>query len=66
MIQRCFYDILTIKAKKEFTTKSEFCMSVYYQWIEKGFVSDSQMKYLEKGFNGNSKNRSYYRIIKDT
>ena len=55
MIQIAFYNILTTKAKKEFTTKSEFCMSVYYQWLEKGFVSDSQMKYLEKGFNGNSK-----------
>ena len=65
MIQIAFYNILTTKAKKEFTTKSEFCMSVYYQWLEKGFVSDSQMKYLEKGFNGNSKNRSYYRTIKE-
>lgn len=61
MIERNFYNILTTKAKKEFTTKSEFCMSVYRFWQDKGYVTDSQMNYLEKGFNGLSKNRSYYK-----
>lgn len=28
-IEQAFYDILTCKAKKEFTTASSFCMSVY-------------------------------------
>ncbi len=61
MIERNFYNILTARAKKEFTTKSEFCMSVYRFWQEKGYVTESQMHNLEKGFNGISKNRSYYR-----
>ena len=61
-IQRKFYDILTDKAKKEFTTKSEYCLSVYNFWLNNGYITDNQMKYLEKGFNGISKNKSYYGI----
>ena len=55
MIERNFYSILSAKAKRE------FCMSVYRFWQDKGYVTDSQMSYLEKGFNGVSKNKSYYR-----
>ncbi len=61
MINNKFYTILTPKAKKEFTTKSDFCMSVYRFWEEKGYITENQMFYLEKGFNGIAKNRSYYR-----
>lgn len=61
MIERNFYNLLTAKAKKEFTTKSEFCMSVYRFWQERNFITEAQMNNLEKGFNGVSKNRSYYR-----
>lgn len=64
MINKKFYEILTQKAKKEFTTRSDYCTSVYRFWEEKGYVTENQMKFLEKGFNGNNKNRSYYGIRK--
>lgn len=57
-----FLSSLTDKARKVFTTKSEFCMSVYNFWQEKGYITESQMANLEKGFNGTAKNRSYYGI----
>lgn len=57
-----FLSSLTDKARKVFTTKSEFCLSVYRFWQEKGYITASQMSHLEKGFNGVSKNRSYYGI----
>lgn len=62
MIKKEFYAALTQTAKKQFTTKSDYCMSVYRFWEENGYVSNMQMNYLEKGFNGNQKNRSYYGI----
>ena len=55
MINKKFYEILTQQAKKEFTTKSEYCISVYRFWEEKGYVTENQMKFLKKGFNGNNK-----------
>ena len=55
-IETAFYDILTCKAKKEFTTASSFCMSVYVSWKERGYITQSQMENLEKGFNGQAKN----------
>lgn len=63
-IEKAFYDILTCKAKKEFTTASSYHMSVYEFWKEKGYVTPLQMEYLEKGFNGQAKNKSYYNVLK--
>lgn len=63
-IETAFYDILTCKAKKEFTTASSFCLSVYEFWKERGYITQPQMENLEKGFNGLAKNKSYYNILK--
>lgn len=57
-----FLSSLSDKARKAFTTKSEFCMSVYTFWQEKGYITESQMANIEKGFNGVAKNRSYFGI----
>lgn len=65
-IETAFYDILTCKAKKEFTTASSFCMSVYSFWQEKGSITSSQMENLEKGFNGQAKNKSYYNVLRNS
>lgn len=62
-IEQAFYDILTCKARQEFTTASSFCMSVYEFWKERGYISSLQMKNIEKGFNGQAKNKSYYRVL---
>ncbi|NBK98207.1 MAG: hypothetical protein EOM50_09325 [Erysipelotrichia bacterium] len=62
-IKTAFYDILTCKAKKEFTTASSYHMSVYEFWKERGYITPLQMGYLEKGFNGQAKNKSYYRVL---
>ncbi len=64
-IEQAFYDILTCKAKKEFTTASSFCMSVYWFWRDRGYITQLQMENLEKGFNGEAKNRSYYNVLKN-
>ena len=63
-IEQSFYDALTPQAKKEFTTASSYHMSVYDFWKERGYITPLQMEYLEKGFNGQSKNKSYYNILK--
>ena len=63
-IEQSFYDVLTSQAKKEFTTASSYHMSVYDFWKERGYITPLQMDYLEKGFNGQSKNKSYYNILK--
>ena len=63
-IEQSFYDVLTPQAKKEFTTASSYHMSVYDFWKERGYITPLQMEYLEKGFNGQSKNKSYYNILK--
>ena len=63
-IETTFYDVLTCKAKKEFTTASSFCMSVYGFWKERGYITPLQMDYLETGYNGEAKNKSYHNILK--
>ena len=64
-IEQAFYDILTCKAKNEFTTASSYHMSVYDFWKERGYITPLQMEYLEKGFNGQAKNKSYYNVLKN-
>ena len=64
-IEQAFYDILTCKAKKEFTTASSFCMSVYWFWRDRGYITQLQIENLEKGFNGEAKNKSYYNVLKN-
>lgn len=63
-IETDFYNVLTLKAKKEFTTASSYHMSVYEFWKERGYITPLQMEYLEQGFNGQAKNKSYYNILK--
>lgn len=65
-IEQAFYDILTCKAKKEFTTASSFCMSVYWFWKDRGYITQLQMENLEKGFNGEAKNKSYYNVLRNS
>jgi len=65
-VEMAFYDIFTCKAKKEFTTASSFCMSVYSFWKVRGYITQSQMENLEKGFNGEAKNKSYYNILRNS
>ena len=63
-IEQSFYDVLTPQAKKEFTTTSSYHMSVYDFWKERGYITPLQMEYLEKGFNGQAKNKSYYNVLR--
>ena len=65
-IETAFSDILTCKAKKEFTTASSFCMSVYWFWKDRGYITQLQMENLEKGFNGEAKNKSYYNVLRNS
>lgn len=65
-IEQAFYDILTCKAKKEFTTASSFCMSVYWFWKDRGYITQLQMENLEKGFSGEAKNKSYYNVLRNS
>ena len=65
-IEQAFYDILTCKAKKEFTTASSYHMSVYEFWKVKGYITPLQTEYLEKGFNGQAKNKSYYNVLRNS